>query len=106
MPSITEMHETCRHVAEELRADVDKHRLVEIETVVRLLVPHLTRAVADGINSGRAGALGNAGADLVQMRDHLSWVDGHRDGDLPRIREQLTQSITCAGAVLAVLERL
>jgi hypothetical protein len=100
------MRRTCRRLTEELQSDVDGHRLLEIETIVRLLVPHMTRAVAESIHAGKASELGDAGAVLVRMRDHLTWVDGHRDAVLPEVRQRLSDSVACAGTVLDVLGRI
>lgn len=106
MPSLAEMSETCRRLLEDLRQDPDRHRLLEIETIIRLLVPHLTRAVADVIHAGRTEQLGEARSALLKMRDHLSWVRSNQEAAPSDTRQQLIESIRCASAVLGALEHL
>ena len=106
MPSVAEMSETCRHLMDEVRQNPNGHRLLEIETIVRLLVPHLTRAVADGVHAGQTDALRDAGADLVQLRADLTRIDDNRDGSSEVARQQLLGALGHATSVLNALARL
>src|SRR5438270_4958022 len=103
MPSPTEMGETWRRLLGEIQQDQDRHRLLEIETIIRLLVPHLTRAVADEVHAGRTEELGEARSALLKMRDHLSWVRGNQSTSLTETQHQLLDAVSCACAVLDVL---
>jgi hypothetical protein len=100
------MGETCRRLLEELRRNPDRHRLLEIETIIRLLVPHLTRAVADVVHAGHTEQLGEARSALLRMRDHLSWVQSNQKATPADTQTQLIDAVGCASAVLDALERL
>lgn len=107
MPSVEEMQETCRRLLEELRrGGVEPHRLLEIETIVRLLVPHLTRVLADAVLDGRAARMNGARADLAELRAALEMIGSRRRFLTPaETHTKLTNAAASAMRVLVDLDR-
>ena len=109
MPRLQEMWDTCRRLATELAGEpIDGVRLLEIETIVRLLVPHVTRMVASEIQRlGEIPPLGEAGASLRAMRSCLAAVElGRGETPPPRVEEELAEAVRHARAVLSLREHV
>lgn len=109
MPSLAEMRATVDRILAELQVDgMDAHRLREIETVLRLLMRHLNRSMADALNRlGHTAPLEYASDALRQMREALTWVEAHRDdGDVASIRRRLTDAAQAGSSVVLAMESL
>lgn len=103
------MRATVDRLAVELDGDhLDGHRLREIETVLRLLMRHLNRAVADALHRlGSSGVLEDASGALRRMREAMTWVEANREAsDLWVIQTRLLDAARSSRDVLAVMERL
>lgn len=109
MPSLAEMRATVDRILAELQVEgMDGHRLREIETILRLLMRHLNRGVADALNRlGHITPLEQASDALRQMREAMDWVDAHRDdGDVASIRRRLTDAARAGSSVVSSIETL
>jgi hypothetical protein len=106
VPGIEEMRATCgRLVAELNQGTADHHRLLEIETIVRLLVPHLIRAVAERVQrDGPLDGLRTGAVALVDMEDRLMWVRTGKSETDSQVREALLRITEDAHVVLEALE--
>lgn len=107
MPGIEEMRATCHRLITELsQGAADHHRLLEIETIIRLLVPHLTRAIAQRIqHEGQLDGLKTGAVALVAMQDRLMWVQlGRRQTDAS-LQDTLLEAAQDAERVLAALKQ-
>src|SRR4051812_23360665 len=100
------MDQTCRRLIGELQRGMgDPHRLLEIETIIRLLVPHLIRAVAEAIHAGKAQRLGDAGERLVAVRSCLGSIAEDRSrGTVHGSEEKLLEALSETLAILAALD--
>ena len=109
MPSLADMRATVDRLLGELDVDgLDAHRLREVETILRLLMRHLTRSVADAMNRlGPVESLGRAGAALRRMREVLTWVEIHRDSfPVSEIQQKLSEAASAGSQVVAAMESL
>lgn len=81
MTSVEYLRDVCRRLKDELRAGaLGRWRLREIETVLRLMVPHLISAVAENVTrSGPTDSLERARAALLSVRTRLEWIATWRD---------------------------
>jgi hypothetical protein len=94
-------------MAAELQEGVDGYRLLEIETIVRLLLPNLASTMANAAHTGRAGGLGDAGEQLVAMESCLRALERERDRrDVVEDRERLLEAVRSASRVLNVLQSM
>lgn len=109
MPSLAEMRATVDRILAELDVEgLDAHRLREVETILRLLIRHLNRSVADALNRvGRVAPVERASAALRRMRETLTWVEMHRD-DTPveTIQSFLSQAARAGSDVVDAMESL
>jgi hypothetical protein len=103
------MRATVDRILAELQVEgMDAHRLREIETILRLLMRHLNRSVADALNRlGHTAPLQRASEALRQMREALTWVETHRDdADVASIRRRLTDAARAGSSVVLAMESL
>jgi hypothetical protein len=103
------MRATVDRVLAELQVQgLDGHRLREVETILRLLMRHLNRGIADALNRvGRVAPLEQAGEALRRMREALTWVEAHRDDvDIRRIQARLIDAARAGSDVVAAMETL
>jgi hypothetical protein len=109
VPSLAEMRATVDRILGELQIDgLDAHRLREVETVLRLLMRHLNRGVADAVNRlGQIDPLEKAGEALRHMRESLTWVEEHRDGSsVSLIQQRLVEATQAGSEVVTLMEAL
>lgn len=109
MPSLAEMRATVDRILAELQVEgMDGHRLREIETILRLLMRHLNRNVADALNRlGRMTPLEQASDALRRMREAMTWVETNRDNaDVASIRRRLADAARAGSMVVAAMESL
>lgn len=109
MPSLAEMRATVDRILDELQVEgLDAHRLREIETVLRLLMRHLNRNVADALNRlGQITSIEQASDALRRMREAMTWVETHRDdADVASIRRRLTDAARAGSVVVTAMESL
>ncbi len=109
MPSLAEMRATVDRMLAELQVEgMDAHRLREIETILRLLMRHLNRSVADAVNRvGNTVPLERASDALRGMREAMTWVETHRDDtDVASIRRRLTDAARAGSGVVSAIETL
>lgn len=96
-------------VLTELQMDgVDSHRLREVETILRLLMRHLNRSLADALNRlGYVGPLERAGNSLRRMREAMTWVETNRkESDVRSIRSRLVEAALAGSDVVSAMESL
>ncbi|HZU14247.1 MAG TPA: hypothetical protein VFB58_15510 [Chloroflexota bacterium] len=106
MTSREAMLEIARRLEEELAGHpLDNHRLREIETIVRLLIPHLTRAVVGALQrDGETPDLHAARAALQAARDQLGWTARRPEADTTHyVQSRLLQTVRLACRGLEVL---
>lgn len=87
---------------------IDGHRLLEIETIIRLLLPHLTRAVAESVHRlSERPELRHASSSLIGIRGCLDSVEVERDtASLRQTQNRLAEAVEYAREILADLEGL
>jgi predicted metal-dependent enzyme (double-stranded beta helix superfamily) len=103
------MRATVERILSELQIDgLDGHRLREVETILRLLMRHLNRSVADALNRlGRVTALEQASDSLRRMRESMMWVEANRqEGDERTIQRYLMKAAQAGSEVVASIESL
>jgi hypothetical protein len=109
VPSLAEMRATVDRIVAELQVEgLDAHRLREVETILRLLMRHLNRSVADAVNRlGHVAPLERAGEALRRMRESLTWVELNRDGNrVGQIQRRLVEAAGAGSEVVALMESL
>jgi hypothetical protein len=109
MPSLAEMRATVDRILSEVEVSgLDAHRLREVETILRLLIRHLNRNVADALNRlGRVAAVERASRALWQMREALTWVETHRDDKSAElIQRHLIDAARAGSEVMDAMESL
>lgn len=109
MPSLAEMRATVDRILAELQVDgLDAHRLREVETILRLLMRHLNRGVADAVNRlGHVAPLEQAREALRRMRESLTWVEMNRDeSGVAQIQRRLVEAAGAGSEVVALMESL
>lgn len=106
MASPEDMLDIGRRMEEELAAGpLDHHRLREIETIVRLLLPHLTRRLVEALHrEGESGRLHTARAAFLDLRRRLAWTAERRDAETAYAVQ--TALLDAARAACLVLEAL
>lgn len=106
--SVAYMRDLCRRLEEELRGEgVARLRSREIETLIRLLVPSLIQALAEGVHqTGPTDRLQRARDGLHSLRQRLDWVAAHRDSAPEiQIHRALLRIVADVESVLVEVDR-